>query len=227
MSIMTVNIYSQNPIEKEGSKINYVDENNLKQGLWRIYSENEDKAPKGKIFLECEFTDGKIDGIISVKKGKKLQIAITPIPNKNKATFKAYKRSKEITGYITRSKKGTRVLDLEGNELSKSESNWIKERIEFFALTYGGTEELKKIISKTANTKNIDGKKGSIYVSYFVDENGYVRNAKVIKKVVETKDEEGLLAKEALRVVNSLPRMQPAFQGFRFVKVKYKLPIHF
>ena len=227
MALMTVNTYSQNLIEKEGAKINYVDDNNLKQGLWRIYSEDGDGAPEGDIILECEFTDGKIDGIISVKKGKKLQISITPIPNENKASFKAYKRSKEITGYMKRSKKGISVLDLEGNEFSKSESNWIKERLEFFALHYGGSERLKKIIHETSNIKNINGKKGRIHVSYMVDENGYIINAKVVKEVVETKDAEGLLAKEALRIVNSFPRMQPAFQGFGFVKISYTVPIVF
>ncbi len=227
MTIMTVNIYSQNPIEKDEAKINYVDDNNLKQGLWTIFSENDDGAPEGDISLECKFIDGKLDGVIRVKKGDKLQIAITPNPNQNKTNFKAYKRSKELTGYLIRGKKGINVFDMEGNEFSKSKRNWLIERLEFLPLFYGGTENLMKIIHNTVNKKNTKGKKGSIHVVFMVDENGYIKNPKVVNEDIETKDSDGLLATEALRIVNLLPRMQPGFQGSKFVKVPYKMPIHF
>ncbi len=116
---------------------------------------------------------------------------------------------------------------MEGNEFSKSKSNWLIERLQFLPLFYGGSEKLLKIIHETVNKKNINGEKGKIYVTFMVDENGYVRNPKVVNEVIETKDPEGLLAKEALRIVNLFPRMQPGFQVSRFVKVHYKVPIDF
>ena len=44
---------------------------------------------------------------------------------------------------------------------------------------------------------------------------------------LDVPDPEGLMEKEAVRIVKDFPRMQPAFRGYRFVNMNYTVPINF
>ncbi|TLX71815.1 hypothetical protein E9993_19745 [Labilibacter sediminis] len=221
-------VYAQNPVEYKGESINYVDENNNKQGVWKLYSADDNLAPHGSVYLECKFKDNIIDGIVKIKKRKKTIIEITPhISHEEKASFIAFRGNGKISGYIVQGKKGIEVFDSGMNELPEKESEWIKTRIEFLPLYYGGTEKLKDFIKDTAKSHHVEGERGRIMVKYVVDSNGFVQKVQVAKKIDATADPKGLLDKEAIRVVKSFPRMQPGFQGYRFVKVSYVAPINF
>lgn len=222
-----MNLYSQNIINHMGEDINYIDENNLKQGVWKIYSENEEHAPEGTVYLECKFKDGIIDGVINIKKGRKILIEITPDNDSKKASFRATMGSKEITGYIIKGNKKYDILDSSGISHTEKIRDWILQNIEFKPLFYGGTENLKNFLRKIIDLKNVNGEKGRVVVKYTVDINGYVINPVIIENDNIKTDKNYLLEQEALRIFNFFPRMQPGFQGLRFVKANFTLPISF
>lgn len=68
----------------------------------------------------------------------------------------------------------------------------------------------------------IDAKiEGSVIVSFFVEKDGSISNAEVIKSVHESLD------KEALRVVNAMPKWKPGMEKGEAVRVKYTVPVTF
>lgn len=88
----------------------------------------------------------------------------------------------------------------------------------------GGMEALKSDIMNSvkypveAKTKGIQGK---VYVSFIVDEQGKVSDAKVVRGV------DTQLDKEALRVINDLKTWKPGKDKGKVVKVSYTIPIQF
>jgi len=225
--LISLKTFSQNSIDYKGESINYIDNNGLKQGIWKIYSSNDDRAPKGKVYIECKFVDGEINGEISVRKGKKTIMQISPAPNQNRANFIAQKGSKEINGTIVRGKKGPDYFDSEGNQFSKTEKDWLRNHTAIMPMHYGGSIGVQKSIKEIFDSNNIKGEKGRVYVTFTVDSDGNINNPKVAKVKNITPDKDNLLGKEALRIISSLPRMQPAFQGFKLVKLNYTIPINF
>ena len=88
----------------------------------------------------------------------------------------------------------------------------------------GGTAELMKFLS--TNMKYPDeatkaGQEGRVIVSFVVEEDGRVTNAKVVKSVAP------LLDAEALRVIGLMPRWEPGRQNGEAVRVKYTIPVTF
>ena len=83
-------------------------------------------------------------------------------------------------------------------------------------------EKIKRFISKKFNT-NLDidllGKQ-KIYVLFEIDKNGEIIN-------IRAKAPHKRLEKEAIKVVNKLPKMEPGKQRNRNIGVKYTLPIVF
>ncbi len=71
---------------------------------------------------------------------------------------------------------------------------------------------------ETARKNDIQG---IAVVSFVIDKNGYVNNAKIVRSINKACDE------EALRVVNSMPRWNPGEQRGEKVNVKFNLPIRF
>ena len=88
----------------------------------------------------------------------------------------------------------------------------------------GGTAELMKFLS--TNMKYPDeatkaGQEGRVIVSFVVEEDGRVTNARVVKSVAP------LLDAEALRVIGLMPRWEPGRQNGEAVRVKYTIPVTF
>lgn len=65
------------------------------------------------------------------------------------------------------------------------------------------------------------GEEGTVFVEFVVRKNGNVDNFKVLR------EPGAILGKEALRVVNKMPRWIPGKQRGRPVAVRYRLPIKF
>lgn len=88
----------------------------------------------------------------------------------------------------------------------------------------GGDMEMRKFIAlnikypEEAKAKKIQGK---VFVQFIVDKNGDVVNPKVARGV------DPILDKEAIRVVQSLPKWKPGSQGGKAVNVSYTVPITF
>ena len=88
----------------------------------------------------------------------------------------------------------------------------------------GGEAALRKFIANAVKYPVIaqeNGIQGKVYVNFVVDQHGNVTNAKIARGVDPSLD------KEALRVVNSLPKWKPGMQRGKAVRVSYTVPISF
>ena len=88
----------------------------------------------------------------------------------------------------------------------------------------GGIGEMMKFLSITVKYPEAAekaGTQGRVIVSFIVEKDGSVSNAKVQKSVSEELDA------EALRVVNAMPKWTPGMQKGQAVRVKYTIPISF
>ncbi|MES1225055.1 MAG: TonB family protein, partial [Bacteroidota bacterium] len=88
----------------------------------------------------------------------------------------------------------------------------------------GGEEEMLKYVARNIKYPPVareNGITGRVYVNFYVDKDGKVQNAKVVRGIGGGCDE------EALRVVRSMPQWKPGKQNGRAVNVNYNLPINF
>ena len=88
----------------------------------------------------------------------------------------------------------------------------------------GGDLALRKYIAQSVKYPVIaqeNGIQGKVYVNFVVNEKGEVTQARIARGVDPSLD------KEALRVINSLPRWKPGKQSGKPVKVSYTVPINF
>ena len=88
----------------------------------------------------------------------------------------------------------------------------------------GGELALRKYIADHIKYPVIaaeNGIQGKVYVTFVVDKDGSVSNARIARGVDPSIDQ------EALRVVNSLPKWKPGKQRGKPVRVSYTVPINF
>ena len=88
----------------------------------------------------------------------------------------------------------------------------------------GGMNKLLKFLANEIKYPVIpqeNGISGRVYVMFVINKNGEVSDAKVARSV------DPYLDREALRVVNAMPRWKPGKQRGRAVRVSYTVPINF
>ena len=88
----------------------------------------------------------------------------------------------------------------------------------------GGDEELREYIARKVKYPEYaqeNGIQGTVYAQFVIDEEGNVANAKVVRGIHSTLDE------EAIRVVESMPQWTPGKQRGKLVKVSFTLPVNF
>ena len=88
----------------------------------------------------------------------------------------------------------------------------------------GGINELKSEIASGINypaEAKKNGIQGKVFVSFVVDEQGKVTNAKIERGVCPALDA------ESLRVVNGLKTWKPGKEKGKVVKVAYTIPINY
>jgi protein TonB len=88
----------------------------------------------------------------------------------------------------------------------------------------GGEAELFKYLNKNVKYPQMAqdaGITGVVYLTFVVDENGKVKDPKVLRGIGGGCDE------EAIRVVKSMPAWEPGKQRGKAVRVQYNLPIRF
>lgn len=121
---------------------------------------------------------------------------------------------------------GMDVADLDENQQITEEvnENQIFVIVEQMPSFPGGEDALRKFIAHSIKYPVIaqeNGIQGKVYVTFVVDKDGSITNAKVARGVDQSLD------KEALRVVNSLPKWVPGKQGGKPVRVSFTVPISF
>ncbi len=88
----------------------------------------------------------------------------------------------------------------------------------------GGDKALMEFLKKNTQYPPIAREndiEGTVYIEFVIDKQGNVTNAKVARGV------DKYLDKEALRVVNSMPKWKPGKQNGHEVQVRYTVPIKF
>lgn len=88
----------------------------------------------------------------------------------------------------------------------------------------GGKEALASYLGNNLKypvLAEVEGIQGKVTVSFVVEKDGSVNDAKVINSV------HPLLDKEAMRVVNAMPKWTPGRKGDQIVRVRYSLPVSF
>lgn len=121
---------------------------------------------------------------------------------------------------------GVDVADLDENQQITEEApeEQVFVIVEQMPSFPGGEDALRKFIAHSIKYPVIaqeNGIQGKVYVTFVVDRDGSITNAKVARGVDPSLD------KEALRVVNSLPKWVPGKQGGKAVKVSFTVPISF
>lgn len=109
-------------------------------------------------------------------------------------------------------------------EKDKVDGQRVFEMVENMPEFPGGIAALMQFLEKSIKYSNIaqeNGIQGRVHVQFVVKADGSIVNAVVSKSV----DPE--LDKEALRVVNSMPKWKPGMQGGRAVNVKFSTPVVF
>ncbi len=88
----------------------------------------------------------------------------------------------------------------------------------------GGESTLRKFLAESVKYPAIaleNGVQGRVFVSFVVDKNGDVTNVKIARGIDTSLD------KEAIRVVQSMPKWTPGMQRGKAVRVAYTVPINF
>lgn len=90
----------------------------------------------------------------------------------------------------------------------------------------GGFENLKIYLNKNCIYPKweLDNKiEGKVFVTFIVDKKGKIKNAKILRSVIGSKN----FDKEVLRIINKMPDWKPGIHKNNFVDVEYRLPISF
>ena len=112
--------------------------------------------------------------------------------------------------------------NVNGKEINKEED--VFDVVEEMPRFPEGISALFEYVSKSiqypeaAKMKEVQGR---VIVTFIVEKDGSISNAKVVKSVEPSLDE------EALRVVSTKPKWVPGKQGGETVRVKYTLPVTF
>lgn len=88
----------------------------------------------------------------------------------------------------------------------------------------GGPEALADYIHTNVKYPEFSKKhgiEGTVVLEYYITQNGAIEDIKVVKSVSPELD------KEAMLVVENMPRWNPAVQNNRAIRVKYQLPVKF
>lgn len=100
----------------------------------------------------------------------------------------------------------------------------IRDYAEVMPAYPGGVRALNTFLSKSIKYPTISqeiGSQGRVIVQFVVDTDGSISNAQVVKGI------DPHLDKEALRVINLMPKWTPGRQAGKAVRVKYTVPVFF
>jgi periplasmic protein TonB len=90
----------------------------------------------------------------------------------------------------------------------------------------GGEEKMMAFIKKNIRYPELErqaGISGTCYITFVVEKSGKIREAKILRGVPGGPG----CDKEALRVINKMPKWKPGKQNGRKVRVQFNLPIKY
>lgn len=136
----------------------------------------------------------------------------------------AHASEREETTPAVKSATETGEITAESSAPKKVFTGKVYEIVEDMPAFPGGVTELMNYLSKNthypAATKR-DGIQGRVVVSFIVEPDGSISNAKLVRSVDPCIDQ------EALRVVRQMPKWIPGKQNGAAVRVKYNVPVTF
>ncbi len=116
------------------------------------------------------------------------------------------------------------IIEMPPPEEEEEVTNEIFTVVEDMPEFPGGQVELLKFIGKSVKYPVIaqeNGIQGRVIVTFTVERDGSVADAKIVRGVDPSLD------KEALRVINSMPKWKAGMQRGKPVRVKYTIPVTF
>jgi TonB family protein len=121
-------------------------------------------------------------------------------------------------------KKGNSVEEAKVAENPKSDVKPVFTIVEEMPSYPGGEAELKKFLAtnlRVPDEARKAGISGTVYASFLVNEDGTVADAKIIRGLGQSCDN------EVLRVINLMPKWHPGKQNDRPVTVQFNMPVNF
>lgn len=211
--LSSLNLFAQELVKYNGEKINLLDKDNQKQGLWKLFDEEND------LMITCEMEDDTLSSDINYYKNAKLIISY-----KKKHSYYLLRKGLDTihAKLIKTPDKRTSIVKMNGENLDTAISNWFYKNAEINSMFYGGQAEFSKFMSKTINVKNTENHEGKVKVKFVIDANGFPKDVEVVDGSIDEK-----LINEAIRLVKAMPRWQPAHQRGMFVATSYAIPISF
>ena len=186
-----------------------------------VYDSDEDKSTPivGAVIL----VDGTKKGTVTDREGK-FQIEVSMGDNIT-ASYVGYE-SKTIgvsKVYSESSKSGEYYIGLH-KESESVDPEKVYDVVEQMPEFPGGPAALYETLVNSIQypeEARIKGAQGRAIVTFVVEKDGSISNARVVKSVDPSLDA------EALRVINSMPKWNPGKQGGEPVRVKYTAPVRF
>ncbi len=123
----------------------------------------------------------------------------------------------------TVTQEGENIPDLPPDPVTDPDEGKVFTVVEEMPKFPGGEEKLFEYLSKIKypSMARENGITGRVYVTFIVDKDGKIKDAKVLRGIGGGCDE------EALRVVRAMPDWTPGKQNGRNVTVQYNLPVNF
>ena len=159
---------------------------------------------------------------VPVKKGKKN----TTVKTGNNQTVKVLEQDKTVTAEAAEKAKNDAPIttNVKHQEEIGNEQPDVFDKVDEVPQFPGGFAGLMQYLNTNVrypeDTKEA-GAQGNVIVSFIVEKDGSISNAKVTKPTYSSLDE------EALRVINAMPKWTPGKQNGEAVRAKYSLPVSF
>jgi len=191
--------------------------NGLEHGKWSYYSEEK------KIFRTLNYHNGTMDG--------------------QQILFYKDNQPREITKFSQGRFFSTKLFNQKGEEVEELNDNYeyfLFDQEPTFTSPYGSLpaspyeaslnsqKRMNEYIirnTKYPQTARENGFRGRVYVSFDVEKDGAITNVKALYP--PSRKPHASLEKEAIRVISSMPKFNPAVIYGRQVKFNLKVPINF
>jgi len=207
--LLSILVIGQTSISEGKEKINTIDENNKKQGLWKLYGENQE------LRMSCYYVDNQIKEFIQYFKGGKLVFQIDS-PIKKERLWKLMIRGRTING-TTKQIDGSTVYFLSnGKQVDPMLRLVILKITKIPPIYYGGQGELDEYLGKY---KQSDCPNASI--KFMLDRNGYTTDI----SIADCSNNKS--ADSYLKLSKKMPRWQPAHAMGKMINYSMEVPIFF
>ena len=169
--------------------------------------------------------DGQLEGDISLKYAEEENRKLGEIPSNPRMEITKERTSNDRKGTTSKkSKKGNTALMQSAVDTDSIENSKIFGGVEEMPSFPGGMAALMKYIKDNLRYPEIcweGAAMGRVNVVFIVNEDGSLSDVKVIRSIIPELD------KEAIRVVKSMPKWNPAKQNGKAVKMKYVVSVNF